>query len=89
MLERTTVAEGFVLDLPLTREAMADYLGLTLETVSRQITALKRDGVISLDGMRKVVIPDSGVLAQEAGSSWSEADFDKGVALSCGLAARA
>ncbi|AZB68998.1 Crp/Fnr family transcriptional regulator [Cereibacter sphaeroides] len=35
-----------VFDLPLTRESMADYLGLTLETVSRQISALKRDGVI-------------------------------------------
>jgi DNA-binding Lrp family transcriptional regulator len=33
-------------DLPLTREAMADYLGLTLETVSRQMSGLKKDGVI-------------------------------------------
>ncbi|CAM5321368.1 Crp/Fnr family transcriptional regulator [Frigidibacter albus] len=39
-----------VFDLPLTREAMADYLGLTLETVSRQISALKRDGVIEPAG---------------------------------------
>jgi CRP/FNR family transcriptional regulator, anaerobic regulatory protein len=31
-------------DLPLTREEMADYLGLTLETVSRQVSALKRTG---------------------------------------------
>ena len=54
-------------DLPLTREAMADYLGLTLETVSRQISALKRDGVIVLDGKRHVTVPDFGRLIDEAG----------------------
>ena len=54
-------------DLPLTREAMADYLGLTLETVSRQISALKRDGVIALQGKRHVTIPDMGRLMEEAG----------------------
>lgn len=54
-------------DLPLTREAMADYLGLTLETVSRQVSALKRDGVIELDGKRHVTIPDIDRLLQEAG----------------------
>jgi CRP/FNR family transcriptional regulator len=56
-----------VVDLPLTREAMADYLGLTLETVSRQISALKRDGLIQLEGKRHVTIPDYDRLLEEAG----------------------
>lgn len=54
-------------DLPLTREAMADYLGLTLETVSRQISALRRDGVIELEGKRHVSVPDMDRLLLEAG----------------------
>ena len=63
-----------VFDLPLTREEMADYLGLTLETVSRQMSALKRDGVIILDGKRHVTIPDLERLMEEAGD-----DSDGGV----------
>ncbi|MBA3908435.1 MAG: transcriptional regulator [Rhodobacter sp.] len=54
-------------DLPLTREEMADYLGLTLETVSRQISALKKDGVISLEGNRRVSIPNLDRLLEETG----------------------
>ena len=54
-------------DLPLTREAMANYLGLTLETVSRQVNALKRDGVIDLVGKRHVIVPDFDRLSEEAG----------------------
>ncbi|SEJ26648.1 CRP/FNR family transcriptional regulator, anaerobic regulatory protein [Cribrihabitans marinus] len=60
-------SERMVFDLPLTREAMADYLGLTLETVSRQMSALKRDGVILLEGKRHVTIPDMSRLMEEAG----------------------
>lgn len=56
-----------VFDLPLTREAMADYLGLTLETVSRQMSALKKDEVILLEGKRRVTIPDVRRLMEEAG----------------------
>lgn len=56
-----------IFDLPLTREAMADYLGLTLETVSRQISALRRDGVIELQGKRHVTVPDFDRLIEEAG----------------------
>jgi CRP/FNR family transcriptional regulator len=54
-------------DLPLTREAMADYLGLTLETVSRQVSALKKDGIIHLEGKRHIMVPDMSLLLEEAG----------------------
>lgn len=54
-------------ELPLTREAMSEYLGLTLETVSRQMSGLKRDGVIVLDGKRKIVVPDFDALLNETG----------------------
>ena len=54
-------------DLPLTREEMADYLGLTLETVSRQMSALKRDGVIELEEKRRIVVPDFDLLSDETG----------------------
>lgn len=58
---------NLVFDLPLTREEMADYLGLTLETVSRQVSALKRDGVIVLEGKRHIVVPDFDRLLEETG----------------------
>jgi len=54
-------------ELPLTREAMADYLGLTLETVSRQVSALKKDGIIQMEGKRKVIIPSLETLLGETG----------------------
>ncbi len=54
-------------ELPLTREAMADYLGLTLETVSRQMSALKKAGIIELLGKRQVRVPDMEALLAEAG----------------------
>ena len=59
--------EEVAFDLPLTREAMSDYLGLTLETVSRQISALKREGVIKLEGNRHVMVPDMLRLLDETG----------------------
>jgi CRP/FNR family transcriptional regulator len=39
---------GDALDLPVTRADMADYLGLTIETVSRTLTQLRVDGVIGV-----------------------------------------
>ncbi len=62
------------LELPLTREDMADYLGLTIETVSRQIGALKKEGVIELTDARHMVIPDYDALLEAAGD-----DADGGV----------
>lgn len=53
--------------LPLTREAMADYLGLTLETVSRQVSALRKSGIIVLQGKRRILVPDFDRLIEETG----------------------
>ncbi len=54
-------------DLSLTREAMSEYLGLTLETVSRQINALQKDGVIKLEKKRHVIVNDFARLLAETG----------------------
>ncbi len=45
-------------ELPLSRSEVADYLGLTLETVSRKINRLKSKGLIELRTAREVVVPD-------------------------------
>ncbi len=66
-LRKLSPSDAIEFDLPLTREAMSDYLGLTLETVSRQINALKKDGVIELIGKRHVRVPDMQLLVIEAG----------------------
>ncbi|MDC0739144.1 Crp/Fnr family transcriptional regulator [Cognatishimia sp. SS12] len=66
-LKLASLTGPIVFDLPLTRDAMADYLGLTLETVSRQISALKRDGIIRLEGKRHVTVPNMDALLEEAG----------------------
>lgn len=45
---------GNPIALPMTRSEIADYLGLTIETVSRTITTLRKSGVIELDGLHQV-----------------------------------
>ncbi len=59
-------AEVVRVELPLSRSEMADCLGLTLETVSRQMTQLKTSGVIALLGYREVGLPDMERLANAA-----------------------
>lgn len=66
-LKKNAAHSSAVFDLPLTREEMADYLGLTLETVSRQMSALKREGLIVLEGNRRVTIPDFNRLMDVTG----------------------
>lgn len=45
-------------EMPMDRQQMGDVLGLTIETVSRQLTKLKDAGMIDLPNRRTVVIQD-------------------------------
>jgi CRP/FNR family transcriptional regulator len=45
-------------EIPLKRNDIADFLGLTIETVSRQITKLRQMGVITLLSNRDVEVPN-------------------------------
>jgi CRP/FNR family nitrogen fixation transcriptional regulator len=51
-----------LLDVPMTRQDMADYLGLTIETVSRTFTQFQHDGLIALPTTRKVLLRDRAAL---------------------------
>jgi len=59
-------------DLPLSRNEIADALGLTIETVSREMRALKLAGVVRTEGRRRV-----GVLKPELLKAIAEGDLDE------------
>lgn len=56
---------GSQFKLPMSREDIAHYLGLALETVSRGFTKLQEDGVIEVVG-RRIEIRDAAELARLA-----------------------
>lgn len=55
-------------DLPLSRADIADFLGLTIETVSRQMTKLRKENIIVIENNRHVTIPDIRKLRRAAGA---------------------
>ncbi|MFN7103297.1 MAG: Crp/Fnr family transcriptional regulator [Pseudorhizobium sp.] len=57
-----------VFELPLSRADIADFLGLTIETVSRQMTKLRKEGIIHIENNRHVTVPDLDRLAAAAGN---------------------
>jgi CRP/FNR family transcriptional regulator, nitrogen fixation regulation protein len=56
-------------DLPMSRNDIADYLGLTIETVCRVMSALKRRGIIGIPTPHRVELRDRAALAAVGGSS--------------------
>jgi len=51
------------LDLPMSRNDIADYLGLTIETVCRVMSAFKRDGTIGIPTPQHIELRDRAALA--------------------------
>jgi CRP/FNR family nitrogen fixation transcriptional regulator len=51
-------SDGHTIILPMTRQDIADYLGLTIETVSRTLSQLERDEVIALTAPRQIQVRD-------------------------------
>ncbi|WCM27002.1 Crp/Fnr family transcriptional regulator [Sphingomonas sp. QA11] len=64
---RATPEGPVTFDLPLSRGQIADVLGLSIETVSRQMTGLRDAGIVALPGARAVTIRDRPALEARAG----------------------
>jgi CRP/FNR family transcriptional regulator len=50
--------KGAGMEIPMTRGDMADYLGLTIETVSRTLTKMRQDGLIAIPSPTQIEISD-------------------------------
>jgi CRP-like cAMP-binding protein len=64
------------LELHMGREDIADYLGLTVETVSRSFAKLKAQGVVSLPRAQTIIIHDIGRLIALAAGAFKDDDWD-------------
>lgn len=52
------------IDLPMSRQDIADYLGLTIETVSRTLTQLENAAAIALPTSRRILLRNPAALRQ-------------------------
>jgi len=51
-----------ILDLPMSRNDIAGYLGLTIETVCRVLSSFKREGVIAIPNPHRIELRDRDAL---------------------------
>jgi len=58
---------GGSFELPFGRQQIADILGLTIETTSRQLTKMRADGLLDLPSRREIVINDRAAMEAMAG----------------------
>jgi CRP/FNR family transcriptional regulator, nitrogen fixation regulation protein len=60
MTERAPASDA--VELPMSRQDIADYLGLTIETISRTLTALESDATIEVPSSRRIVLRNRSAL---------------------------
>jgi CRP/FNR family transcriptional regulator, nitrogen fixation regulation protein len=65
MAQRAT--GGNAIDLPMSRQDIADYLGLTIETVSRTLTSLETSATIEVPTSRRIVLRNRPALSRMNG----------------------
>lgn len=58
--------DGVMIDLHMGRQDIADYLGLTIETVCRTISDLKRAGILAVPGPREIIVKKIRLLQDTA-----------------------
>lgn len=51
-----------LIEVPMSRTDIADYLGLTIETVCRVLSAFKREGIIAIPGIHDIEVRDRAAL---------------------------
>ncbi len=61
-----SATSGTAFTLPISRTDIADFLGLTIETVSRQVQRLKKLGILEFEGQRHVTVVDMAALRHQA-----------------------
>jgi CRP/FNR family transcriptional regulator, anaerobic regulatory protein len=56
--------EGITIKLPVNREEMANYAGVTRETMSRKLGKFENEGIISAEGSKIIIINNMDVLRE-------------------------
>ena len=64
LLEMAARAPAGEVELPMSRQDIADYLGLTIETVSRTLTQLENSAAIAVPSSRRIVLRNQAALSR-------------------------
>jgi len=66
LMDRSKQTDKRSINIPMTRQDIADYLGLTIETVCRSLTKLKRAGIIDIPSRHEIVVRNTAALRRAA-----------------------
>ncbi len=66
LVERNRSGDKTRIDIPMTRQDIADYLGLTIETVCRMLTRLKASGIVGIPDRHTITVRNSAGLKRAA-----------------------